>query len=253
MKAILPLLLMLPALALHAQAPELVTLRDTDGTVVNGATITVQGTPQDVELEAVVVAELNGTTTRTINLLRRESSLVQGSQNHLFWNVNMYPPLASGAFPTWVSPDPLPMAPQDTAVLNAIYRPNGTVGTCCFRHVWYDVGSPSDSSWVIICFDTQTLAGMPDPAAIGPSLNAYPNPVVGGADVAMEYQLTEGGSARVVIYSSLGASAFVRSTTGFVGRTVLPTSTLAPGVWFAALEQDGRVVATHRFVVTRQP
>jgi len=238
------------ATGLAAQTP-IVTLRDAGDNVVNGTTLIVYGNPTSVELEQDVTAELNASSARNINVRRHELNVVPGSKNYFCWGV-CYIPRLSGQTPTWVSLDPISMVPQDTiSNFHAYYRPSGTSAYCCFQYVWYDVSNPDDSTWVNICFDTQTFTGMQDLAVSGPSLNAYPNPVAGGADVALEYQLADAGSAQVVVYNTLGTRAFVRSLTGNAGRALLPTTTLAPGVWFAALEQNGRMVATRRFVVTR--
>lgn len=250
MKAILSVPLVLMVTTLHSQVPDLVTLRDPNGAVVNGTTLVVQGSPQDISLEAEVSAELNGTTLRTINLLRRELGVVAGSQDQVDWNVNMYLPLNSGAYPTWVSPDPAVMAPQDTVWLQASYLPNGTAGSRCFRYVWYDVAMPSDSSWVVICFDTQSGTSVPE-LAHGALMRVHPNPVLDGEVTLTGAEGLDEAGTQVVLYNALGERQEVPWSCMGRRSATLRTAGLAPGPWVVALERSGRSRSTCRLVVVR--
>lgn len=238
------------ALVLLAQTNEVVTLRDADSNVVNGTTVIVYGSPVDFTLEQSLTAELSGTVARTVNLRRHELNEVPGSKNYCAWGSNMFPPMLSGAHPTWVCYDPLLMAPQGISYMSAFYRPQSIADICCFQFVWYDVNSPNDSSWVNICFDTETFTSVQE-VATSASISAYPNPVAGG-DVTFTYNapaLT--GSVQLVLFNALGERSLVRSLTNANGLATVPTSGLVPGVWFAVLEQNGRMIATQRLVVGR--
>ena len=251
MRAHLTTLLLFSALGLLGQSTELVTLRDATNTVVNGGTVTVQGAPTDQDLQATIMAELNGAAARTVNVLRRELNEVAGSQNHLAWAEIMYALLTSGDFPTWVCPEPLVMEPGSSGDLWAYYRPNGTSGTGCFRYVWYDVDAPTDSAWVNICFDTQGSIGVEENALNGALLDAYPNPVTVGTDVSIAYHLADAGPARLVMRNAQGARIAVVPLTGRSGRVTLPTATMAAGIWHAILEQQGRTVPKRSLVIAQ--
>lgn len=251
MRAHLSALLLLPALALLGQSTELVNLRDATNTVVNGGTVTVQGDPTDKDLQATIVAELNGAAPRTVNVLRRELNEVAGSQNHLAWAEIMYALLASGEYPTWVCAEPLVMEPGSTGDLWAYYRPNGTSGTGCFRYVWYDVDAPTDSAWVNICFDTQGSIGVEENALNGALLDAYPNPTNAGASVSLTYRLPDAGLARLVVHNAQGARAVVLPLTGRSGRVTLPTATMTADIWYASLEQQGRTLYKRSLVIAQ--
>jgi hypothetical protein len=250
MKLILTLTTSLLATTLLAQSTDVVTLRDANSSVVNGTTLVVYGSPVDNILEQSLTAELSGTVARTVNMRRHEMNEVPGSKNYFAWGGNMVPPILSGAQPTWVCYDPLLMAPQGISYMSAYYRPQSTTDICCFQFVWYDVNSPNDSSWVNICFDTQTFTSVQEVAASA-SIGAYPNPVA-GVEVTFTYDAaTVTGSVQLVLFNALGERSLVRSLTNDNGRATVPTSGLVPGVWFAALEQNGRMIATQRLVVGR--
>jgi hypothetical protein len=238
------------AFTAFAQSPALVTLRDADDNVVNGSTVILYGNPSTVLIEEELTTELNGPVAKIINVRRHELNVVTGSKNYFCWGLCYLPRLA-GSTPTWVSGDPLAMAPQQVlSNFKAYYRPEGTSDYACFRYVWYDEANPNDSSWVNICFDTQTFTSVQEVAASA-SINAYPNPVVGG-DVTFTYDAASvNGSVQLVLFNALGERSLVRSLTASNGRTTVPTSGLVPGVWFAALEQNGRMIATQRLVVGR--
>ena len=249
MKATTTLAALLCSATLFAQS-DLVTLHDTNGVVVNGTTIIVYGSASSFVLEQDIEAELTGSVARNINVRRRELNVVTGSKNYFCWGV-CYLARLSGATPLWISNDPVLMSPGVVANnFHAYYRPEGNASYCCFQYVWFDMSNPSDTAWVNICFDTQTFTGVEEVEA-APSLSAYPNPVAGG-DVTFTYDVAGGvGGAQLVLYNALGERAVVRSVSTSNGRATVPTANLAPGVWFAALEQNGRMIATRRLVVGR--
>lgn len=250
MKATSTLLSFLVATTLFAQTPSVVTVRDTNDNVVNGSTIIVYGNATTALMDKSLKTELNGSVAKTINMRRHELNVVAGSKNYFCWGL-CYLPRLSGSTPTWLSGDPIAMTPQiETSAFKAYYRPEGTADYACFQYVWFDVNNQSDSVWVNICFDTQTFTGVQEVEAT-PSLSAYPNPVAGG-EVTFTYDVAGGvGGAQLVLYNALGERALVRSVSTSNGRATVPTANLAPGVWFAALEQNGRMIATRRLVVGR--
>jgi hypothetical protein len=251
MKQALTLLVLALGGSVLAQAVPVVTLRDTNGNVVNGTTVIVYGAPTDtMELDLSTQLTANVTDSLSINVRRRELNQVAGSKNTFCWGL-CYLYRNSGQTPLWVSQDPIEMGPQQTVTnFHAYYRPLGNAAYACFQYVWYDE-STNDSAWVNICFDTETFTGVQEQVALEPTLAAYPNPVAGG-DVTFTYDAAGGvGGMQLVLYNALGERAVVRSLSSSNGRATVSTGTLTPGIWFAALEQNGRMVATRRLVVGR--
>jgi len=235
--------------SLLAQSPDPVTLRDASSNVANGGTLIVHGTPTDFTLEQELTAELNGLVPRTVNVRRYELNVVPGTRNYFAWGANMFIPVYSGSNPVWVGYDPLLMEAQEVSYFSAYFRPESVSGICCFQFVWYDVDTPNDSSWVNICFDTETFTGVAEQAFAPPSLDAYPNPVADG-EVTFTYDAGgANGALQLVVHNAWGQRALVRSLSTANGRATVPAGSLAPGVWFAVLERDGRRVATQRVVV----
>jgi hypothetical protein len=250
MRSTLTLSTLLLTATLFGQSTDVVVVRDLNDNVVNGTTVIVYGNPSTSLMELDLTAELGGGASRTINVRRHELNVVTGSRNYFCWGL-CYLPRLSGSTPTWVSDDVITLAPGvEVDNFHAYYRPEGNSAYCCFQYVWYDVNSPNDSVWVNICFDTQTFTSVGEVAAT-PSLDAYPNPVANG-DVTFTFDAAgDVAGLQLVLYNALGQRAVVRSLTAASGRATVSTNGLSPGVWFASLERNGRMVATKRLVVTR--
>ncbi len=250
MRTLPTLFSLLIAAAAVAQQDPVVTLRDAASNVVNNTTLIVYGNPSSNLLEQDLTAELNATATSVINVRRYELNTVPGSRNYFCWGV-CYLPDTSGETPVWVSDSSVTMNPQQVVNnFHAYYKPMGAAAYACFQFVWYDMADPTDSTWVNICFDTQTFTGTEE-VATGSALEAFPNPVAGGEVTFAFGAGADTGGLQLVLYNALGERALVRSLSTATGRAVVPVNSLANGVWFAALEQNGHMVATKRLVVGR--
>ncbi len=232
-----------------AQIQQVVVLHNEAGNVVNGTTIAAdcQWTTDTVSL----LTSLTGSVAQTINVRRHELWPVSGSKNFYCWGV-CYLPANSGSFPTWVSQDPVDMAPGvEYNNFHAYYQPFGQTGATLFRYVWYDLDTPlaADSAWVDIQYCGQV--GIEEPHSTATSLSVWPVPA-NDRDVQIDFTLGAPASkARLVLYTMLGEQVRVLRIGGNDGRVILPTSELGAGVYFINLEGEGGTLATQRLVVTR--
>ncbi|MBL7964240.1 MAG: T9SS type A sorting domain-containing protein [Flavobacteriales bacterium] len=233
--------------ALPALSVDVVTVKDDDGNVVNGETLTIYDVPASFEMSLGLTTNLNGSSARVVNVKRYEMGYASGSQNYFCWGV-CYLPEAAGNRPTWVSIDPVSMSPgTDFTGFHAYYRPVGTTGISGFRFVWYAVDDPTDTAYVDIVFDTQNV-GMADRALLGAALQAYPNPATGGEAFVTWAGARMPSGAEVVLYNSIGdRMRRVRITT--VDRLRLDVADLPAGVYFASVEAQGRSIASVRLAV----
>ena len=232
--------------ALSTSAQLDLTLRDVWGTVQNEQTVTYYGESTGFEFEVDLPATLNGSVAHTVNVKRYELNTVPGSQNYFCWGV-CYLPTPSGDMPAWVSQDAVDMVPgTEFEGFHAFYKPMGTTGVACFRYVWYNVADENDSTWVDICFDS--AVGIGEHSALN-AFDVYPNPAV-GQDVTLEYAFTTEATGRtLVLRDLLGNTVLTRSLSATQGRSVIGSSLLSPGVYFATLEENGNAVATRRVTI----
>lgn len=237
-------------LAFGAQAQGVVTVRNSQGQVVNGTLVTTSAAQSTDTVK--LLSRLTGDVARQINVRRYELWTVPNTQNFYCWGV-CYLPVASGVNPTWISQHYVDMNPNATYNNFAAYHEaNGqATSTARFRYVWFDTADPygADSSWVDIEFGG--TVGLAERSTKAAQLSAWPNPS-NGEDVSLDYALDSfvPGSA-VVLYTVLGERIRAIELPGAQGRVVLGTSDLGSGVYFANVERNGRVLATRRVVITR--
>ncbi len=243
----LPLVLSLAVSSVNAQG--LVTLTDEDGQVVNGTLINGECIYSTDTVS--LMATINSSAPLTVNVRRYEIWPVAGSKNFYCWGV-CYLPVTSGTNPTWVSQHPVDMNPGASYDnFHSYYQPEGQTGTARFRFVWYDMANPNDadSSWVDIQYCGQV--GVEEPMGATTTLTAWPLPSM-GQDIQLDYTLDRlSVGNEVVIYTMLGERVRRISLSATQGRVALPASGLVPGVYFANIEREGRVLATRKLIVVR--
>lgn len=249
MKTRYTLLFLSIAISIGVHSQGVVTVRNTQGQVVNGTLVSASA---DQSTDTVkLLSRLTGDVAKEINVRRYEMWTVPNTQNFFCWGV-CYLPVASGVNPTWVSQHFVDMNPNATYNNFAAYHEaNGQASsTARFRYVWFDTSDPfgPDSSWVDIEFGG--AVGLNERQAKAVQLSAWPNPS-NGEEVSLDYTL-DGfvpGSA-VVLYTVLGERIRTMVLPGAQGRLVLRTGDLGAGVYFANVEHNGRVLATRRVVIT---
>lgn len=234
-----------------AQTP-VVTLTNAEAEVVNGTVIQINAEVTDTTqlLGMGLYAENTSGTARTINVKRYELDVLHGTANYFCWDL-CYGERNAGASPLWIGADPIPMAAGGTANgFHAYYKPKGVAGVSTFRYVWYDMDVPNDSTWVDFVFNVTEPAGIAEVSSVR-GFSAYPNPVASG-DVTFSYDLGQSAAGtRLSVYNMLGERKLVRELGAAQGQVVLRADQLGAGVWFAALERNGKPLATKRVVVVR--
>lgn len=231
----------------HLGAQGLVSITDEDGGIVNG---TVVHHPCQSSTDTVsFFTSLSGSSSTTVNVRRYEMWPIATTWNFYCWGV-CYIPQETGTYPTWVSQDPVNMNPG--AAYNnfhAYHQAQGINQTARYRFVWFDVNNPlgADSSWVDI--DFCGAVGI-DETVAETSLRIWPSPS-NGRDLQVAYTVDGRGAAQLVVYNVLGSPVRRLSLGDRTGRSVIGVSDLVPGVYFANLERDGRMLVTQRLVVAR--
>lgn len=243
----------LPALFLFSAAAngqELLSLTDYDGNTVNGTLIVHVGSAESSVEEVGVHAVLLDGGQREVNVRRYELDVQATTQNYFCWGI-CYGPQDAGALPVWnAMPEHSLQLQEDVEVNNfkAYHVPMGLEGSSTYRYVFYDVSVPTDSVWVDIEF--QSLPVGIEELAASATLAVFPNPSK-GADVQFDLEATGlVGASDLVIHNAVGQR--IRTTTVRMGQPVarLSTEGMAPGLYFASVEHQGRTLVTRRFVVS---
>lgn len=228
---------------------QVVTVTDENGQTLNGTVVNVQGDTTGILSFSALTTNTSG-TDRTINVKRYETSVQPGTKNYFCWDL-CFNAADVGTHPLWVSDDPRAMVNgEEFNGFHAYYVPQGVAGVSSFRYVWYDYFDTNDSAWVDIVFNSMPV-GIHEIATPVRSFTVSPNPSMGG-EVTLTYDLSAASVGdRLVVYNMLGERKLVRMLDAAQGKVVLSQSDLAPGVWFATLERNGRSLTTKRVVIAQ--
>lgn len=244
-------LVLAPLFALQANA-QLLTLSDEDGVALeNGSTVVHHGMASDELLEVHLVATLLGNETKEVNMRRYEISVQPGTQNYFCWGI-CYDAQDAGLIPIWNSLNQHSLylnGGEPVSNFGGYHRPQGVEGTSVYRYVWFDVDNRDDSVWVNLEFHSMPV-GI---AEVGRAtrLSVFPNPSK-GSDVQFDIDMpqTSGGTTTLVIHNAVGQR--IKTSTIRTGQPVarLSTEGMAPGLYFASVDLQGRILVTQRFVVS---
>lgn len=237
-------------LSLGASA-QLVELRDTLDTVVNGSHIVHYGSVQDpMDLKhSIRTTLLGGTEGRNINVRRYELNVQDGTENYFCWNV-CYAASPAGERPVWTGHRGIVLTPNEVNyAFGAYHRPEGIVGSNTYRYVWFDADTPNDTAWVDIEF-VVLAGGVGVNEVKAPQLSVYPNPSLGG-DVNFVVEHIETSKATVTLYSLVGERLESFRPQAVGGRLMVAAKGLPAGMYFAVLENNGVAVSTQRLLIQR--
>lgn len=238
------------ALAVQAQSQGFVAIRTTDGETVNGSVVHVPtditAPLSDIPLRCEL---LEGTDPQQVNVRRYELVPVAGSGNYFCWGV-CYLSVPSGTNSTWISQHYVNMTPG-TPVNNfhAYYEPNNNAGASRFRFVWFRTADPdaTDSSWVDIEFGPSV--GMDERSSPLNSLSVMPNPAL-DSDMRISVDLgPTAPGASLIIYNALGSKVQQHKLVTGVSAIILRREELMPGIYFANVEVNGRVLESRRLII----
>ncbi|MEO8068892.1 MAG: T9SS type A sorting domain-containing protein [Flavobacteriales bacterium] len=234
------------AVAQGSQAQGWITLTDEGGNDVTNGSVTLAAPGSNATLEIDITTELNGGSSRVMNVKRYELSVIPTSRNYFCWG-QCYLDQAAGALPLWVSGDYITMSPGVEYIdFHGYHMPVGTYGLNAYRFVWYDTQNPTDSAFVDLFFDN--TVGIQELAVVE-DLSIAPNPA--NASATVNFNLSGGSADAITVYNALGAQVLNTPVAAAQRNVQLNTSGLREGVYFVSLQQQGRAISTQRLVVTR--
>lgn len=250
MKIRYALSLFLPAITFQVNA-QLLTFTDENGVNIPSGTTIIHDGVSTSDYEYVHLSTtLNGSESKVVNMRRIELDVQSGTQNYYCWGV-CYDAIDAGALPVWncLAIHSLSMnGGEEVNNFSGYHKPQGLTGTSSYRYIWFDVDNRDDSVWVDLEFRV-TAVGIGDNVALA-RLNVFPNPSK-GADVQFDVEMPSlSGATALVIHNAVGQR--IRTIPVRSGQPIarLSTEGLAPGLYFATLDHQGRGLVTQRFVVS---
>jgi len=249
MKKTIASLLGMGLLAITSVAQLNVEITDEDGNLQNEGTYVVYDDPSTPTMHLDLISKNLSSANIVVNVKRYETGVQSGTQNFFCWGL-CYGEVDAGAVPVWVSDDFVDMIPDSSYVsFHAYHKPLNLAGVSCYRYVWYDTGNVNDSTWVDICFDTETV-GISESNVIS-ELNVYPNPSLGSVnfDIALDAS-TE--NAELVIHNLLGARVWSKTIWNNEQKIVLNEGELTPGIYFYSVQVNGQIAITEKLIIAQQ-
>jgi len=225
-----------------------VQITDGDGNIQNGSTYHYYGDPSST-MHAVFLSENMSSSNIEVNVKRYETSVQPGTMNFFCWGV-CYGAVPVGTNPLWISQDIVDMDPGlQYDNFSAYHQPQGNEGVSCFLYVWYDTADQNDSTWVNVCFDSETV-GVEENDMIA-DLNVYPNPSLGSVnfDIALTASINE---AELVIHNLLGERVWTRTISNNEQKIILNEGELSPGIYFYSVQANGQSGIAQKLIIARQ-
>jgi len=110
--------------------------------------VTFNGSPDDLEIVGHINVQNVGTETASIKVAREQMFMVDGSKSQLCWGVCY-------SFDTDTSAMSIDLAPGEiSGEFSCHYWPETTIGISTVKYTFYDVNNPSNSSTVIVMFNS---------------------------------------------------------------------------------------------------
>ncbi len=134
--------------------------------------------------------------------------------------------------------------------LTADYFPDSVAGVGHVRYSVIDQSLPSDSSTFDILYNSTPAGIQVSTIAKASVSNPFPNPA--SSIFNLNYKLGNSlpENSKVVIYNMLGVRVMETRLAEVEGSVTMDVSNLEEGVYFCALESDGKTLATKRVIVT---
>lgn len=229
--------------SLSAQMNVIIT--DSTGNVVTGTTVnyTIPCSVLDTRYWHITNAggsQINIKVKKTILTLNDPGSTV-----YFCTDVNCYSPAQTMSLQVAIA------GSGGTELLTTDHYPNGVAGITTVRYSIINQANLNDSAYFMISYTAVCSAGINSPSIIKASFsNPAPNPASSFFSVNYKLGSANADGAKLVIYNMLGAivmDARIEETEGVMKMDV---SSLEQGIYFCALEADGKMLATRRLVVT---
>jgi len=161
--------------------------------------------------------------------------------SYFCWGIICYPPT------TFVSSDPVTLAPGDTAASFIGYlHPSGVAAVSQVTYNFFNIADESDSVSATFIYDFTT--GVDELTSKINVSNAYPNPANNLTRIS--YDLNSSRNAKLVFYNLLGSIVYETPLTDNKGTLIVNTSGLKSGIYYYSIVTDGKNIASKKLVIS---
>jgi hypothetical protein len=221
-------------------------LSDVSGSVANGTDFYVWGDTITGTLMSQKIGVKNiSAASVTVKTKKIETSLIPGTSCNMCFAGQCF--LSS----VFISNTQATLAPNDTNNTGSIeYKPKGHLGESIVTYVFFDIGNPNDSAWVVVHFNG-TPAGISENMISKTEIsNPYPNPAVD--HTTFNYSFAQNTtSAKFVLCDLLGSKVIETEINDLNGVLNVNTSNLNGGIYFYSFYADNKMVLTRKLVVKK--
>jgi hypothetical protein len=217
----------------------------TQGNIANGSTI-IYYVDQATSIETHDF-DVNNTSGNAVTCKVRKAVQSQASSNSTFYFCTDQLCYA----PSTVLSQSVNMTAGGSFLLVTDFTPDNTTGISVVRYSVFNTTVPSDSVYFFIEYHVSPT-GIANHSSVKANIgNPMPNPAA--SVVNMNYNLGSSfgsGEAKMVVYNMLGDVVKTESLSDAEGIFRMDVATLGNGVYFTALEVDGKQLSTKRLVVS---
>jgi hypothetical protein len=129
------------------------------------------------------------------------------------------------------------------------YNPNGQEGTSFIKYTFYDNKNPLDAVSVIFQFITETVGIDDNKTQHEVVINAYPNPASSEITVEHDFIHKISDNVRIHLFDATGAVVKSVEVNPTSNKTKMVVAGFASGIYFYALEKEGKIVATQKLII----
>jgi hypothetical protein len=172
--------------------------------------------------------------------------VVSGNLNYFCW-VGCYSPSVNES-PTGIITPPDSSRSDFHGYLNDA---SGSLLNDTVRYTVFDENDTTDFvSWVVVYYFSPTGINHIASAPKNTLVNAFPDPSDNAATI--QYSLAKDArTAKINVMNMLGNKVGEYQLDTRDSKFVIPTNSLAPGIYFYSLEVDGTIISTKKLVVNR--
>jgi hypothetical protein len=225
-----------------------------DAQRLNEQTITIAGDPADIIETGVIRVTNNSANNYSVKVRRRVGDVSPNSSNYFCWTVCY----GSG---TDVSPAPLTINSNSyNDSFHGYLVPNGDTTMSVVTYVFFNAANANDSVWFRVNYVPNGIADALNDPHVELSFpssvkeikeqvvsHGYPNP----AKEQISFDITRGEKVeRVEVVNLLGVKVSQQNLTS-QSKVVINVNGLSEGIYFCNFYNEGNVVGTQRFIVTR--
>ncbi len=207
----------------------------------NPVNASITGPSTDISTE-ITVQNLSN-EAKDIMVSRQVVNGLPGTQNYFCWTACYTPQVSVSSAPITFEANQ-----TDESTLSVHYLPNEVLGSVTIKYCAYDNNNMADSACVDVTFNALTVS-LEEKLQSNAFSNFHPNPTA--SITKLDYSLSSGQSAKVVVSDMLGNIVQHKLIEGYEGTFVFDVSSTPNGLYFANIYVNNEIKAVKQLVVNK--